>query len=248
MSTYTIINYIPAVEPVRFTTVITTHDHNATPHLEILLKNNRDTEVYIISDNRGIIDTETGHPFNNSITVDVLLRDWWKDNRVKVLTNKVLSLEYDTLLTTPVHDDMFTDGVMTTTSFNIYKGLPPDQSWASSYWWWQYHGDKLSFELKCKAASTACFAFWINSRFLDLLIDSKWDKLYQEIITAEIRIPTIANFYNIPLYDWNGKYGISRCSCHDPATLVEEETYHSIKSLSPGVYHPVKTHVDTFHR
>jgi hypothetical protein len=250
MCTYTIVRYIPAVDPVRFTTVITTHSNNNTPHLEILLKNNRDTEVYILSDNRDIIGigADTKCLFHNAITVDVLLRDWWRDNKNKVLTKKILLLEYDVLLTIPVHDDMFTDGIMTTTRFGAYNELPPEQSWESGTWWWQYHGDKLPYELKCKATQTFCVALWLNSQFLDLLISSEWDQLYQEIIVNEIRIPTIANFYNIPLYNWDNKYGISQTSCQDPTMLVDEEKYSNIKNLVPGVYHQVKTHVDIFQR
>lgn len=248
MSSYKILNYIPAADTVRFTTLITTHSLNSTPHLEYFLTKNKDTEIYIISDNRDIIDTETGCAFYNAITVDVLLRDWWKENRQKVLTNKILLLEYDVLLTISVHDDMFTDGIMTTTRFGTYKEIPPDQSWKTGYWWWQHHGDKLSYDLKCKAAETFCVALWINSLFLDLLIDSRWDQIYKEIIVSEIRLPTIANFYNIPLYNWDNKFGKSQTSCHDTSTLVDEEKYFNIKNLVPGVYHPVKTHVDSFHR
>lgn len=229
--------FIPARVAPRFTTLITIHPGVSAYHLNELIAHNNDADVYVISDTRASMEGRCdSFKWKNC---DVLLREWWINNREKIKTEKILVMEYDVLVTTKITDSMFTDGVRVLGNFDLFTGFDPNVSWHDAPWWWSKDGDKLSVELKSSAASCPVTTLFYNRYALDFLILKTWDEVFSKDIICEIRLPTILNFHKVPLYKWDVNDGFKRNNNLDIAP--EEEAFERIKNNQPGIYHPVKS-------
>jgi hypothetical protein len=244
---YKDVRYIPAKKELRYITLITKYDSVDTYHLEEYLKHNDDTDVYIITDSRKweVPGVWNNYGWKNN---DVLLREWWSKNCEKIACSKLLYLEHDVLITTKITDEMFTDGVRTSTMFYINGvDVPPEETWANVPWWWSSDGDKLPLRLKQTPASTMPTILFFHTSVLDLLILPEWDDVYSEDIISEIRLPTLFNYYKIPMYNWDPNIGYMRNTCL-PIDIQTEDPIilKKIKNLEPGFYHPIKAPLDVF--
>lgn len=245
--TYKDVKYIPAKGELRYITLITKYDSVDTYHLDEYLKHNDDTDIYIITDSRkwDVPGVWNNFGWKNN---DVLLRDWWSKNREQITCTKLLYIEHDVLITTKITDEMFTDGVRTSTMF--YKdgiNASPEESWSNVGWWWSSDGDKLPLKLKQTPASTIPTILFFHTSVLDLLILPEWDDVYREDIISEIRLPTLFYYYKLPMYNWDPNIGYMRNTClpidintEDPVVL------NKIKNLEPGIYHPIKSTLKDF--
>jgi hypothetical protein len=241
---YKDIQYIPAKGASRYTTLITTYSDVEAYHLEHFLRHNTDTDIYIISDIRpDVPGIWGGYKWKNN---DVLLREWWCRNRIKIKTNRLLYMEYDVLITTKITDSMFVDGVRTSTNFSHFKDIAPEDPWDKAGWWWGCDGSKLPYILKKVATATIPSIMWFNSKALDCLVLPEWDDVFCEDIISEIRLATILNYHNISLYDWDTSIAFMR-NCAQPITFEKEsDVIFKIKNFEPGIYHPVKVPVEQF--
>ena len=161
-------------------------------------------------------------------------------------TNKLLYMEYDVLVTTKITDSMFTDGVRTSSTFNRFTDIPPEESWKEAGWWWSVDGDKLPFNLKRVATATIHTIMWFSFESLTYLILPEWDDVFSEDIISEIRLPTILNYHKVPLYDWDANITYMRNWASFITTKEEPEVVERIRNTEPGIYHPVKEPVDVF--
>jgi hypothetical protein len=250
---YKDISFIPAKTSARFVTVIITHGNNKPYHIEHFLRHNEDTDVYVIADNRSLLSNEltyvpgsrTEHCLGKT-SIIILLRNWWTINRPTIKVDKILSMEFDVLANIKITDDMFTDGVRTSTSFNYFKDIlfPPEKTWAGAPWWWGIDGDAMSPELKGSAVETFTNILWFKASALDILALPEWYNLiFNTNIICEASIPTILNYCKVPLYNWNESLGYVRCHCNPISLDTELSVIEKIKSNYPGIYHPVKEYI-----
>lgn len=242
-NTYKDVRYIPCTEKLRFVTVIAVHNEVDTYHLDIFLEYNTDTDVYIISDNRpNLPGVDPAYKWK---TNDVILRNWWQENKLNIKVDKVFYMEYDVLVLTKITDDMFSSGVRSAVPFLLYTELAPDEQWeGKASWWWREDGDKIPFKLKQKACSNMPSCIWANTSALDCLIDLEWDSTYQENIVADIRFSTILNYCNVLLEDWVDNSLYIKVSCH--MADIDLDVINKIKARVPGIYHPVKKRIDQY--
>lgn len=251
---YKEVGFIPAKNFARFATVIITCREQPVYHIDNYIEYNDDTDVYIIADNRdsipGIADCwkwKTG--------VYTLLREWWRHNKNKINhNNKIFYMEYDVLVkNTKITDEMFTDGMRTSRDFSYYNitngnGPDPSISWENEPWWWGVDGDKLSYELKKVAAATITSMFWFSANALDKLLLTEWLEICKQDIICEITIPTILNYYNVPLYNWDDSLGFMRCHNLPITAETELNVIERIKSKQSGIYHPVRGSIEEVFR
>jgi len=236
---YKLINFIPAKKEARFITLVSTYGGRVPCHIKSYIEYNDDTDIYIITDNRASI--EGVHDGWKWKTADfTMIREWWRFNRDKVKLDKIFYMEWDVLANIKITDDMFTDGVRTSDTFNIYKGIPPEQSWKDEVWWWGIDGDKLPIELKRVATSGWTFILWFSAAALDKLILLEWSKVWESDIICEMSLPTILKYNNVPMYDWSNNLGFMRAHSIEISSETEIDVIKRIKSNQPGIYHPVK--------
>lgn len=243
---YKEVQYIPAKKHPRFTTLITIHSGVSAYHLDCFLKYNDDTDVFVIYDIRPYIEEMRASHDYRWKNCDVPLREWWQKNSARVRSNKVLYMEYDVFVTTKITDDMFVEGVRTPSRFNIFTDIPPEQSWSNAPWWWSSDGDKLPLKLKQSAASANVTMLWFSSHALDCLALCDWDEVYSSDIIAEIRTPTILNYHNLALCNWDKSLGFVRSTEQHIKIEHEPDIVERIRNTEPGIYHPIKEPVDVF--
>lgn len=241
------IKFIPSKKEARFITLFTMYDKVEVYHLEEFIKHNDDTDIYIISDCRQweAPGTWNNYGINNN---DILLREWWQKNKDRIHLKKLLYVEYDVLITTKITDEMFTDGVRTSTMFYIDGvNVPPEESWVNVPWWWGQHGDRLPLKLKKTPASSMPTILFFDTSVLDLIILPEWDEVFSEDIISEIRLPTLFNYYKVPMHDWDPAIGYSRVTCLPIDIKTEDpDVIKKIKRLDPGFYHPIKSSLKDF--
>jgi hypothetical protein len=236
---YKQVDFIPAKSAARFITLVSIYGDKIPCHIKSFIEYNDDTDIYIITCNRASIEgVDDGWKWK---TADyTMIREWWRFNRDKVKLDKLFYMEWDVLANIKITDDMFTDGVRTSTTFQEYKETPPEQSWKDVPWWWGEDGDKLPVELKRAATSSMTCMLWLNADALDKLILPEWSKIWETDIICEMSLPTILRYYNVPLYDWSNTLGFMRCHCIEISPETELDVIDKIKTKQPGIYHPVK--------
>lgn len=110
---------------------------------------------------------------------DKYLRDWLKDNFDKITTNNVAFFEWDVLLNQKL-PSIKVDAIHAKYISNLTEP-----------WYWMGHVAKINKNILTGMAPFG--AFYANRYFIEEMIDSKYDYLYDQDLFCEARLTVIAN-------------------------------------------------------
>lgn len=148
---------------------------------------------------------------------DKLIRDWLKNNVGEIRTNNVLLIEWDVLVKKEL-PDMFIDRV-------YCKEIRTIQH--NRRWCW-FNENNVLGEYKRFAMGIVPFGFiMLNIDHINMWIDPKFDKLYEQNIFCELRFGTIMNASNGKLSKYDLPYILGGNKKHD--SLNKNELYHPVK-------------------
>ena len=150
---------------------------------------------------------------------DKFLRDWLKDNFDKIKTNNVAFFEWDVLLNKKlpslVIDDLYVKCITN-------KNKP---------WYRMKEITKYNNTLPISTGFAPFGAFYTNKNFVEQMINSRYDSLYNENLFCECRLTILAYYTNTNIVEYDDI--VKPLSCHKDG-----------KKILKGCFHPVKTRFD----
>ena len=149
---------------------------------------------------------------------DKLLRDWLRDNFDKIKTNNVAFFEWDVLLNKKLPSMVISDLYIKCIT-NINKP-----------WYWMKEISKYNNTLSISTGLQPFGAFYANKNFVEQMINSKYDSLYNENLFCECRLTILAHYTNINIVEYTDM--VKPLSCHKDGKIPK------------GCFHPVKTRLD----
>lgn len=157
---------------------------------------------------------------------DKLLRDWLKDNFHLITTNNVACFEWDVLLNKQLP------------SLNI-ECLTSWGAWSfSSDTKWGHAKPILYYEKNVKTIVSPFGGFYSTRDFIEEMISSKYDYLYQSSIFCEARMSILAYLTNVKIKADKTIFD-QECALIKPEFIKEK--YQNIHEVPIGCFHPIKS-------
>jgi hypothetical protein len=184
--------------------------HNEPIHLEYLKKSNPNANILLCDLSPYTPFLSVRYCWKNN---DMMIRNWIRHNRQKIINPNIALLEWDVLITKELPDIKIT-GI-------VGKNIQD----SNTDWYWFRESSLLrQYEIN-KIGITPFAVLFMDQNCIDTWIDHEFDPLYCSDIISELRLPTLLNSKNIK---------ISKISM--PNVSATECTYKHI----PDFYHPIK--------
>ena len=142
---------------------------------------------------------------------DVVVRDWWRENRSRISGRRVAWLEWDALVTTAL-PDVWPAGM-------LGKDLK-DEGW---HWWGERAALPELADHWCGVAPLGV-TFW-NAAALDAIAAEEYDEIYARDVFCELRTPSVCRKAGFPV---------------ESISLPGVRWYPVKAGTVPGIYHAVK--------
>jgi hypothetical protein len=198
-------------EQYKWTVIYTDHNKKFI-HLNHLERNNPDAQILL---------ADTSNKFSRNFAWrngDLLVREWLKNNYDKILYDNIAILEWDVLVNTKLPSQKITGLI----GKQIYY---PKNNW---YWFSEIN---LLEDYKQYALGIVPFGvLFMDKKSIDVLLDSRFDFLFNKNIYSELRLPTILNSRNIKINSLFMPH-VSYLPVH---FMNEQHIYHPIKSKIDG--------------
>ena len=97
-------------------------------------------------------------------------------------------------------------------------------------WYWMKEISKYNNTLSISTGLQPFGAFYANKNFVEQMINSKYDSLYNENLFCECRLTILAHYTNINIVEYTDM--VKPLSCHKDGKIPK------------GCFHPVKTRLD----
>lgn len=219
--------------------ILTHRDSNGIPllpHFEWLLKYNPDVDVHIIVGE----DSMKGKEYNWK-NGDMPLRNWWKINNNKIIHDKILIIEWDTLVACKIPEfpkeyDLaskwhFEENVSNRGRWKKKRMIDPN--WTPDNWWWWPEIPKLKLKDNQRAVGLVSLGcFFCRKWVLDVVCKKEWDYLYEDSIISEMRFPTIAHNEGAKI----GAIDLPYVSYQKISLSKYEGIYHAVKQSFEGEF------------
>lgn len=178
----------------------------ALPHMAHLQRSNPGVPIFLCC------NRDNGDPHLEWRNSDRRLRDWWFNFGRNVLTDKVIVLEWDVLVTIKLP------------GFDCdFGGREFKTPVSDPHWKWFEETTKLENQAPPLGVVPLAVTFW-KRRALDFLCDRRWDYLYRKDIFCELRMASVVGSI-FPLTEI-------------PMPHVDWKLVNPTKE--PGIYHAVK--------
>jgi hypothetical protein len=198
--------------------------HNDPVNLESLYKFNSKNQIIPIHIKHDLSHKEAWRNPDRTIRKHLNIND--------ILYENILLVEWDVYINKEVTDLNF-DGA-------LFKYVTIDQT--NSWCWWK-EIDKLPEKYKsCITGGALWSLVGIKRKYLEILLNSEYDYLYEMDIFSEIRTPTLMKYLGIPLAqfpkDWTE---FLYCDIKQANSMID----HHIHKESDVVkfFHPVKNQI-----
>lgn len=161
---------------------------------------------------------------------DLLVRNEIKKYYSKIKTNNIALVEYDVL----INEELPDTNIESIFCKNIkYKHIHKN-------WCWFKEINRLD-DLKDSCIGILPFALiFMNFEHLKILLDKKYDNLYEKDIISELRLGTIFNSAGCDIKEYNYPNMLSRQFLKN--NKITE--YELINRQDSKIYHPVKNHYE----